>query len=318
MLLLYMKILLNPAGFDKIIVTGDMYMEKMINYNMNIDRNSSWSVSNTPAVYSSGLPLVINSCGHFSARNKYYTERSGFESFIVLHTLSGAGRLIFRGKEFILKKGYAAIMDCREYQYYGTSETDSNGFWCFNYIHFDGAAANEYHKAINGDTFLILKPDNDELKRLFSQIAFELKNRSVLVDYKTLELTICYLTRLIESKHMNSSDTPASRYRSEIESVIKYIQQNYADSLSVSLLASLVPMSRYHFIRIFKEYAGLSPYEYIILYRINKAKSFLKETGISVAEVAYSVGFRDASNFIRYFKKVVGTTPEYFRKYWIG
>ena len=295
-------------------------MDIKLDCEMDIDRKLSWSLPHTPAS-GAGTPAPsfnITGCGHFCARKAYFTARSGFERHLYIHTLAGAGRVIFRDREILLRPGQAVVLDCREQQYYGTAETDSDGFWRFNFIHFSGAAAETYEKALNGESFSACPSDDGLLRDLFDQMVTELKNRGVLVEFKTAEIITTLLTRLIESRHLHGAKGPAARYHHEIETVLAFIRQHYAGEIRVETLAAMLPVSRFHFIRIFRAYTGTSPYDYLILHRINKAKSLLKETPASVEETAYQVGFNDPSNFIRYFRKIVGTTPENFRKYWIG
>jgi AraC-like DNA-binding protein len=66
---------------------------------------------------------------------------------------------------------------------------------------------------------------------------------------------------------------------------------------------------------MFKRHTGLTPYEYLINFRINQSKSLLKETNETVAIISELVGFGDVNNYIRYFKKLVGSTPGSYRKH---
>jgi len=63
---------------------------------------------------------------------------------------------------------------------------------------------------------------------------------------------------------------------------------------------------------------GTSPYEYLINFRINKSKTLLKETSLTVNEISVMVGYNEVTNFIRDFKKYLGTTPLKYRNYWIS
>jgi AraC-like DNA-binding protein len=71
-------------------------------------------------------------------------------------------------------------------------------------------------------------------------------------------------------------------------------------------------------IRIFNKHVGTSPYEYLINFRINKSKTLLKETSLTVNEISVMVGYNEVTNFIRDFKKYLGTTPLKYRNYWIS
>jgi len=101
-----------------------------------------------------------------------------------------------------------------------------------------------------------------------------------------------------------------------VDNIIAYIEKNYATDISLEDMAAVACSSKYHFCRNFKKITGYGPYEYLVKYRINKAKSLLKETDISVGEIAEYVGFGSTSNFIQTFKKLEGLTPLKYRNYW--
>lgn len=69
-------------------------------------------------------------------------------------------------------------------------------------------------------------------------------------------------------------------------------------------------MSPYHFARTFKHVTGVAPHQYVLKVRLERAKSLLLRGNLSIAEVAHKVGFFDQSHFTRYFKRLVGVTPQ--------
>lgn len=95
--------------------------------------------------------------------------------------------------------------------------------------------------------------------------------------------------------------------------IIKYIDDNIANNLSLDLLSSYFYISKYYMEVMFKNTVGLSINEYIVHKRILKAKIFLKNN-LSVGQVAEIVGFNSDSHFIRTFKKLVGISPKQYAK----
>jgi AraC family transcriptional regulator len=102
------------------------------------------------------------------------------------------------------------------------------------------------------------------------------------------------------------------KYR--LKRVIEYINENLEEDISLDSLAALAQMSAYHFARCFKQSTGLAPIQYIIKYRIERAKVLLKETDLSIAEIAYQLGFSNQSHFNKLFTKLTRTTPGNYRK----
>ena len=90
---------------------------------------------------------------------------------------------------------------------------------------------------------------------------------------------------------------------------IKFIQFNYSHDISVDDIAKAVGVSRSHLYRVFMSNVGQSPIDYLTNYRVSEACSLLKNSGLSIAEIAVSVGFFDQFYFSRVFKKVKGVPP---------
>ena len=98
----------------------------------------------------------------------------------------------------------------------------------------------------------------------------------------------------------------------KLQQVINYIDAYLEHDLSLSQLAEVVQMSSHYFCQLFKQSTGLSPHQYVIRCRIERAKNLLLKQQQTIAEVARSVGFTDQSHFHRHFKRFVGVTPKVF------
>ena len=100
----------------------------------------------------------------------------------------------------------------------------------------------------------------------------------------------------------------------KLKEVIKYIQTNYKNPISIKELADIAQYSEYHFLRFFKNETSKTCTQYINNFRIQKAALLLSNTSLSITEIAYEVGFGDVSYFIKTFKKYMCTSPNKFRK----
>ena len=101
--------------------------------------------------------------------------------------------------------------------------------------------------------------------------------------------------------------------RSKLELAINYINDNLNHNLSLIQLAKLVNISPNHFVRLFKQSIGLTPYQYVLECRINKAKQLLKNQKLTITEISHQLGFYDQSRFTNTFRKRVGITPKRYR-----
>lgn len=99
-----------------------------------------------------------------------------------------------------------------------------------------------------------------------------------------------------------------------VKKAIAYINANARNSVSRWKLADAVNISEDYLTRIFHKETGLSPWEYLSRYRIQLASELLTRTGLSISEIASSIGFQDQAYFCRVFKKIKGFPPGKLRQ----
>jgi AraC family transcriptional regulator of adaptative response / methylphosphotriester-DNA alkyltransferase methyltransferase len=99
-----------------------------------------------------------------------------------------------------------------------------------------------------------------------------------------------------------------------VDQMMQYIDQHYRETITLDTLASICHGSPYHLQRTFKRITGVTPVEYIQRKRIGEAMSILLHTDKTVAEVAGKVGFSNTPYFITLFKKMMGQTPNDYRR----
>ena len=95
--------------------------------------------------------------------------------------------------------------------------------------------------------------------------------------------------------------------------ITDYINEHFAEDLTLEDAADLAGFSKYHFSRLFKQYTDTSFYKYLNQKRISHAKKLLLDPQISVTDVALQSGFTSLSAFLRMFKQMNQCTPTEFR-----
>lgn len=107
----------------------------------------------------------------------------------------------------------------------------------------------------------------------------------------------------------------SSNKHSNLGSIMEYIAANFDNSFSLEELASRAGLNPSYFSRLFREKAGIPLFEYINRLRIERAVLLLKNSSMTVLEIAVTVGYNNVSFFNRYFRKLKGCSPgEYRRK----
>ena len=122
----------------------------------------------------------------------------------------------------------------------------------------------------------------------------------------TRHLLSTYVTAVLPSE---SGGLPRFKLRRAIE----YIHERIGGDISFRDVAAHVGMSPYHFARMFKQSTAMSPHNYIVQCRIERAKALLAEARLPISDIAFEVGYRSQSHFTTCFGRVTGVTPAAFR-----
>ena len=98
-----------------------------------------------------------------------------------------------------------------------------------------------------------------------------------------------------------------------LKQAIDYIHTHLDRDLSLVEIAGVVNISPTYFANLFKRAMGISPHQYVIQQRVERAKLLLSKTDLAIAEIALQVGFSNQSHLTRHFKSLTGVTPKQVR-----
>eukprot|EP01012_Entosiphon_sulcatum_P068141 TRINITY_DN98178_c0_g1_i1.p1 TRINITY_DN98178_c0_g1~~TRINITY_DN98178_c0_g1_i1.p1 ORF type:complete len:309 (-),score=49.05 TRINITY_DN98178_c0_g1_i1:142-1068(-) len=167
----------------------------------------------------------------------------------------------------------------------------SNEKWLLNY--------DEYHFYNNEEIAYLI----NKVIRICSE---RTREKDVLADLTLKEL----LVRIMQTQNLQTiSDEGYNLNQNPLAFVLNYIKSNLNEKININSLSDKACMSKATFYRLFKRELGISPNDFILTEKINKAKLLLAQPGTKVASISYELGFNDANYFIRAFKKIVGVTP---------
>jgi AraC-like DNA-binding protein len=127
------------------------------------------------------------------------------------------------------------------------------------------------------------------------------------------ELFLDCMYELLQPAHYNQQQSLiADKKDSRVQLLIDFIRSHYKEDISLQQLADRVSLNPFHLARLFKKSVGVSPYDYLLIIRAERAKQLLKQ-GFKVQDAATASGFYDASHFNRMFYKIAGISPKSFR-----
>jgi len=147
---------------------------------------------------------------------------------------------------------------------------------------------------------------------LVDSIQEELRGRAPgyeVMAQSYLNLLVAFLSRCYAA-----SDAQPGREVMNLSRVLSWIESNYAEPVRLDELARIACMSRSSLARAFARCCNTTPVGYVIQQRLKKACDLLRNPGLSITDVAMTVGFSDSNYFARKFRHVYGFSPGEFRK----
>lgn len=261
----------------------------------------------TPSSLAKRLYFYCICVGEFHCAVPYHTQRAHYNSFLLMQILEGRCLVKTNGQTLVGTQGDFILLNCYQSHEYYTDDTLH-----FRFIHFDGNVSEDFYSYIiknNGHVFKSINPGSTN--QFILQILEQYSKQPHIVESYISCILHQLLCTLLQSTPMPDSST---HYSLPIQNALDFIHQEYTRPLTLQNIAQQVNLSVYYFSHLFKKEIGYSPYEYLIYYRLERAKKLLKTTQKTVDEISFLTGFKGESNFIYCFHKNVGMSPGRFRK----
>ena len=252
--------------------------------------------------------------GRFRTLPAYFTEREQLPSYLIVYTIAGRGRLVYKKKTYPLSAGQVFFIDCMEYQHYATASPPEEP-WEMLWVHLNGQSTRAYYEqfAAGGEPVRTLPADSD-VPAIIGELLALCRMPLIRNEWIASKLLVALLTSLaLAGPRPNLPDSGMPDY---IRETLNIMEKRYAEKLTLDALAGHAAVSKYHLAKKFKDCTGYSPGDYLITMRITRAKELLQYSDLPVADVAERVGFDNASHFIQMFKRRTGQTPLAFRRMW--
>ena len=186
------------------------------------------------------------------------------------------------------------------------------------WLHFYGGSAKSYYDAflnINSGSPVSSLPINSNAYVLFRELldAAASGGDQLRKDFQVAQLITSLLTECVQA----SMETKDSLSVPEIiHATMLYLQENYMKRHTLESLGARFSINPFYLQKQFKRYVGLSPTEYCIYLRINRAKVLMRSTYATISDISREVGIENLGYFTRLFKQHEGMTPQAYRELW--
>ena len=233
------------------------------------------------------------------------------EGFALLYISSGQGSLESESRfSAAVEPGHAFLLFPKIWHRYAPNPETG---WHEHWIGFDGESARRWlkHKFISPKNPIVKINAEDTVLATFNRIS-----QSIRANRPALQQILAGATdNLMGLFYSAQQAQPAADAQNAnvIENAITRIQNEFASELDVKLLARDLGVSYSWFRHTFAAHTGLSPHQYLLEFRLVRARSLLAETELSIKEIATQTGFEDEFYFSRLFRQKLNLTPSQWR-----
>ncbi|WP_047832126.1 helix-turn-helix domain-containing protein [Robinsoniella sp. RHS] len=244
-------------------------------------------------------------CGQYHCIDGYVIDRLFYDCIFIAYIDQGAMDIDYEGSHYTALKGDVVFMDLKTPHRYGAA-----GSLYFSWLHIKGTICNniyEHYRSKNG--IIIHDYTCNDIKTNIRFILSSFKTGQMLS--KTDLSSAIYKTLISSLSAENNSTASKSTRVSTV--AIEYMKYNLSSKINLIDIADSVHMSKYHFIRVFKNNTGYSPYEYLQKLRMDTAKHLLQTTDKTIGEISNAVGYQSEMGFTSAFSEKVGISPGRYR-----
>lgn len=255
--------------------------------------------------------LVITMLGYYGQAHNHQIYRTGIPEHILLYCMDGKGWVDVNGSKIEVCKGEVVFCPANCPHGYGADKVHP---WSIYWAHFIGEGVPGLFKMleISSMTPVMAIGDHPEVVTLFSKALESLSNGYGFPDLfhasTCLQEVFCLLIKHRMHIRARGSDNAG------IEKVIAQMREGIHQDFSLKQFADHMNLSKYHFVRLFKQKAGYSPMEYFNRLKIQGACELLDTTSLSIKEISSRLAFSNPFYFSEVFKRFTGYSPKEYRK----
>ncbi|MBP1988858.1 AraC family transcriptional regulator [Paenibacillus eucommiae] len=232
---------------------------------------------------------------------------------LVHYITSGKGTLIQGNQVYELKKGDCFFIFPDTVVSYAADHEEP---WSYRWIGFDGTHADKLLSfvGVGVERPVVYSIRSRRIPIIFHQMEKILRQGNTFSDLEANGMMRILLAKLAEEmRHAENMNLEQADVPHIIIKTIRWLTLQCHRSISIDSMAQALCYNRTYLSRVFKQYTGLSPTQYLLKVRMERSSHLLSKQ-LSIEEIAFTVGFSDPLYFSKQFKKFHGCTPTEFRR----
>ena len=258
--------------------------------------------------------LYVSHIGYFPKALYHYCQRpQGCVDNILFYCVQGKGYYTPDGHTFTLNPNQYVIVPATDKPLVYWSDTEDP--WSIYWVHFTSDALQAFNRAYHivpeqGPQYI---PHNEKGIRIWEEMYENLSRGYSPENLMNTNLCLYHLiaTFVFSQQQNQNSSSPE---KAIIRETIDYMKNNLDKTIRIEDFADLNKYSVSHFSKLFRLTTGMSPIEYFIHLKMQKACQLLYTEDSRVKQIAALLGYDDPYYFSRLFKKYMNTSPETYRK----
>lgn len=267
--------------------------------------SSEYSISN--------IDLNLFYCGEEDCESDHFWGPSVRDHYLIHYIVRGKGIFQYDGKVYELSQGQGFLISPYKLSFY---QADHDNPWHYKWVGFKGLNAHTYldranlsvqQPIFNNDSDSKLEDCIDSMiNALTLQKSRDLMYKGLLYEFLSILIESSTGDKALESAAMNTEQY--------VRKAMEFVNMNYSRKTSIDEMAQFVGLNRKYLSKIFKSVTNITPQEFLINYRINKACELMEDHTLPISNIAHSVGYDDPLHFSKIFKKVKQISPREFEK----
>lgn len=254
--------------------------------------------------------------GHYYCNEHYNVERTRHYTILIMQIINGKCLVETNSTVRVAEKGDMVVIDCWLPHKYQAVGSDLETVW----VHVNGGNCRELcREIVKQNTNVFHHTQQQDLAEMMFKIFHILASEETHPESELSSMIYSLLCNCFNPQYDTSLEHAGHMDDIISHKAKEYIYSHLNHKISVRDLAEkVVHLSVSQFTRIFKEQTGFSPYDFVLIARLNKAKELLIKTDLSITEISEKTGFSRDSNFTTFFSTNTGISPRKFRNTYKG